>query len=111
MLWGRAQNYVQLKSCYELAMNDWGQVIEDLHRRFNDQPEQLEKYKFYVYGIVTTAKLWVFTRFDGVNWLETNELLISNESDAAGVTAVLTNVYKILVRQDAFLKELFAHKL
>lgn len=42
----------------------------------------------------------------GADWLESKKIFIHNDEDSVGVNSVATNVFKILSRQEAFLREL-----
>jgi hypothetical protein len=82
---GRAQLYPQLKLCYELAKRE-------------------EEWENPIYGAISTVKEWVFVRYDGKKWLESQPLAITTAHDQTGVERVVEVLYKIIHHQNSLVE-------
>lgn len=105
---GRAQNYVQLLACYDLARKSYCKCMADHKIPSVLEKQLLEEFPLCIYGVISTVTEWVFVRFDGKEWLETNVIFIKPnfEDDREHVEKVLTIMYSILVYQSACVKAL-----
>ena len=95
MIQGRAQAYLQMRSCYEFSK-----------KAFEVDGQQNMKYPFYVYGIVTNVVEWDFIRYDGETWVQAETKHISSSLDKDGIKEVLSYVYNILMCQHEYLEKL-----
>jgi hypothetical protein len=78
---GRAQLYLQLKICYEIA-------------------KQEEKWEFPIYGVISTGMIWIFIKYDGNHWVESNPILVSDVGDSENIKKVVEMFYKIIHLQN-----------
>ena len=83
---GRAQLYLQMKVCYELAVKE-------------------KDWKHPIYGVTTTAERWIFVRYDGKDWVEARPIAIVDVEDRDGIEAVVAAVFNILQYQAAAIQE------
>jgi hypothetical protein len=84
---GRAQLYPQLKICHELAKKE-------------------ENWDHPIFGVISTVKEWIFVRFDGEKWLESNPFYISSENDRHSIEKLIEGMYKIMLHQSMLVKDL-----
>lgn len=92
---GRAQNYVQLLSCYDLAQKSYCRPMFMVDQTVCGVSEKqlLKNFLLCMYGVVSTVKEWIFVRFDGKEWLETDDIHITpdfKEEDKESVRQVAT---------------------
>ncbi len=86
---GRAQLYPQLKVCHELAIQE-------------------ENWNHPIFGVISTAELWTFVRYDGKKWIESKPFLIDSAFDRNGIQKVVESLYRILLHQDSLVQDLVA---
>jgi hypothetical protein len=86
---GRAQLYPQSKVCHELAIKE-------------------ENWNHPIFGVITTADLWIFVRYDGKKWIESKPCFIDSAFDRNGVQKVVESLYPILMHQDTLVQDLVA---
>jgi hypothetical protein len=104
---GRAQNYVQLLSCYDLAQKSYLKLMAAKHRGVSEK-QLLKDFSLCTYGVVSSVSEWLFVRFDGKEWLETSVIPVTPnfEADRENIKKILTILYSILMHQSEC-----AHKL
>jgi len=82
---GRAQLYPQLKLCYELSKKE-------------------EDWEHPIFRAISTVKEWVFVRYDGKKWVESEPLAITTAHDQTGVQRVVEVLYKVIHHQNSLVE-------
>jgi hypothetical protein len=86
---GRAQLYPQLKICYE-------------------QARLKENWESPIFGVISTADKWVFVKYNGKQWIESEPLLISTYRDRNGIEKVVEEFFKIIRQQNDLVEDIVA---
>jgi len=87
---GRAQLYMELHSAYKTNFD------------FNPKVPP-------IFGVVTDAADWIFVRYDGHNFVESNKFIIQDSNDESGLQTVFKVLGFIIQTQVAKIDELSNH--
>jgi hypothetical protein len=86
---GRAQLYPQLKVCYE-------------------QAQRKENWEKPIFGAISTVDKWVFVKYNGKRWIESEPFLISTYHDRNGIQRVAEALFKIIRQQNDLVEDIVA---
>jgi hypothetical protein len=78
---GRAQLYPQLLASHELA-------------------RRKENCEYPVYGVISLVTEWIFVRFDGEEWIESDSFMVGSVDDQTAIHRVAESLYRIIQNQN-----------
>jgi hypothetical protein len=76
-----------------------GQLYVEIHLSFLQNLEYDKKADFPIFGAMTDASSWIFVRYDGKSFVESEPFLIKSVNDEAGIKAVFNLMVDIIKKQ------------
>jgi hypothetical protein len=87
------------EECIQLARS---RMYAQLH--VSKQIAVESQWNHSIYGVMTSVKEWIFVRYDGDKWTESDSMFITNGEDHAGLSRVMNNLFKICTEQSNYLR-------